>query len=226
LTIQHSKDKSKSVRRAAGVSRRAILDAAGKRLAEGGPEAVRIQEVARDVGLSHPTVLHHFGSREGLMNALIEEMQERLSAEVSRAFAGPIQESTGISLVLRLFETLADSGQARLLAWRGLTLGAPLEEHSEQTLFQQLIDMTHSRRVEYARDHGLELPTREDSVFVVRLLNAILLGDGLAGPAFNLRAELDGQKDSQERFRAWTARLVTAHTTPHVTSEVESDASS
>ena len=224
--VENSTNKPKSGRRAAGVSRRAILDAASKRLAEGGPEAVRIQEVARDVGLSHPTILHHFGSREGLMDALILEMQERVSAEVSRAFAAPLQESTGISLVLRLFETLADSGQARLLAWRSLTLVTPLEEHSEQPLFQQLVDMTHSRRVEYARAHGLELPTREDSVFVVRLLNAILLGDGLAGPAFNLRAELDGQKDSQERFRAWTARLVMAHTSRQVAGEVEDDANS
>lgn len=219
-TKTRSKTSGKSGRRAAGVSRRAILDAACKRLSEGGPEAVRLQEVARDVGLSHPTILHHFGSRDGLMEALILETQERLRAEVSRAFSGPLEESTGISLVLRLFESLADSGQARLLAWRGLTIGAPVEDGSEQSLFSQLIDMTHSRRVEYARANGLELPTREDSGFVVRLLNAILLGDALAGPAFNLRAELDGQENSQARFREWTARLVMTQTTPNVGEKV------
>ena len=57
-------------RRSAQVARREILDAAQQRLSQGGPDAIRLQEIANDVAISHPTILHHFGSRDGLIRAL------------------------------------------------------------------------------------------------------------------------------------------------------------
>src|SRR5688572_5204467 len=66
----------KRVRRTAGAAREAILDAAEKRLAEGGPAGLRIQEIARDVGISHPTLLHHFGSRAALVEAVVDRALE------------------------------------------------------------------------------------------------------------------------------------------------------
>ena len=203
--------KATASRRAAGESRRAILDAAAKRLAEGGPEAIRLQDIARDVGLSHPTILHHFGSRDGLTQALAQDAQDRLSAKVLRALAVPAKEATISKLVMGVFESLGDSGDARLLAWRSLSNVEPLPEHTEQAMLQQLTDAVHSRRAEDARVRGVEVPTREDSAFIVRLLGAALLGDAMAAPVFNLRAELDGQRDPQQRFRAWLAELVTRH---------------
>jgi AcrR family transcriptional regulator len=210
---QPRKTKAKSGRRAAGESRRAILAVATKRLAEGGPEAIRLQDIARDVGLSHPTILHHFGSRDGLMQALAQDAEDRLSADVLRVFSVPAEQATVASLVTRVFETLGDSGHARLLAWRGLIQGEPLPEDSEQAMLQRITDVIHLRRVEYALAHAVEVPTREDSAFLVRLLGAALLGDAVAGPVYNLRAELDGQRDPEKRFRAWLAELVTRHVT-------------
>ncbi|MDO9127858.1 MAG: helix-turn-helix domain-containing protein, partial [Parvibaculum sp.] len=61
----------KRVRRTAEEARRLILDAAEERLAKQGPEGLRLQDIARDVGISHPAILHHFESREGLVRALI-----------------------------------------------------------------------------------------------------------------------------------------------------------
>src|SRR2546421_10348142 len=65
-------------RRTAEEARRLILEAAEKRLIAGGPEALRLQDLARDVGISHPLILHHFGSREGLIGALIARRLEGL----------------------------------------------------------------------------------------------------------------------------------------------------
>ena len=57
-------------RRTAEVARREILDAAKQRLMEGGPDNVRLKLIGEDVGLSHSSILHHFGSRDGLMEEL------------------------------------------------------------------------------------------------------------------------------------------------------------
>ena len=70
-------------RRSREEARRLILDAAERLLTEGGPEAVRLQEVGRAVGISHPAVLHHFGSREGLLLELESRAMERLQELLS-----------------------------------------------------------------------------------------------------------------------------------------------
>lgn len=213
LSRTSSKDKKKG-RRAAGESRRAILDAATKRLAEGGPEAIRLQDIARDVGLSHPTILHHFGSRDGLTQALAQDAMDRLSAEVLEVLSRPADEATALGIVGRIFDTWGDSGHARLLAWRSLNMDEPRPEDSEQEMIRVVTDAIHTRRVEYAREHGLEVPSREDSAFLVRLTAVALLGDAVAGVVFDFRARLDGQRDARRRFRAWLAELLAEHLVP------------
>ena len=56
-----SRSPQRRVRRSPEEARRAILEAAEKHLVEGGPEAVRVQVVARDLGLSDAAIYHHFG---------------------------------------------------------------------------------------------------------------------------------------------------------------------
>ena len=63
--VNPAKPAGKRIRRTAEEARRLILDAAEKRLAQQGPEGLRLQDIARDIGISHPAILHHFESREG-----------------------------------------------------------------------------------------------------------------------------------------------------------------
>ena len=81
------------VRRTAEDARAAILDAAERRLGATGPGGIRLQEVAADVGVSHSTVLHHFGSREGL----VEETGPSVPAAEAPAApaAAPTPATTG-----------------------------------------------------------------------------------------------------------------------------------
>jgi AcrR family transcriptional regulator len=61
-------------RRAPSVARtrEAILAAARRLLAEDGAEALSLDRVAAGAGVSRITVYHHFGSRSGLLQALLE----------------------------------------------------------------------------------------------------------------------------------------------------------
>ena len=57
---------------------RAVLDVARDLLIEGGPSAVCVNEVARRAGGSLATIYKHFGSREGLIEALFVSLVDDL----------------------------------------------------------------------------------------------------------------------------------------------------
>jgi AcrR family transcriptional regulator len=186
-------------------TRRAILDAARRRLAEGGPEAIRLQEIARDVGISHPAILHHFGSREGLTQALAQDALDALEADLMTTLAEPAADVSATTVLERVLETVGESGHARLFAWRALSLEAPLPEHSEQELLRGLIDGLDQWRVRLARERGVDPPDRREASFLVRLVGAALLGEAMLGPIFDLRDELDEEGDGEAGFRRWLA---------------------
>ena len=51
----------------AAQARARILAAAERKLAEVGPEQLRLTDLAAELGVSHQAILHHFGSREELV---------------------------------------------------------------------------------------------------------------------------------------------------------------
>lgn len=195
------------VRRTAEEARRLILDAAEKRLREGGPEAIRLLDIARDVGISHPTILHHFETREGLMEALerraIDGLEADLVAVLQRA---PATQDTALDVITRVAETLGDAGHARLLAWQALRSSS--DDDSEGETLRQLAELVHARRIEYRREHHMNPPSQEDSQFIVRLTAAAMLGDGVFGSYFDSVLGRGDDPDVRRRFRAWFARLL------------------
>src|SRR5271165_6132693 len=87
-------------RRTGEDARTAILDAAEQRLVASGPAGIRLQEVAADVGLSHPTVLHHFGSREGLVEAVVARALDSLHAGLLQAVRASPQGTDQLVTIL------------------------------------------------------------------------------------------------------------------------------
>jgi AcrR family transcriptional regulator len=70
-----------------GTLRRAVLDAALAVAATEGPEAIRLRDLARRIGVSHAAPAHHFGDRTGLLTVIATEgfdlLAEVLQAEKS-----------------------------------------------------------------------------------------------------------------------------------------------
>ncbi|OBH53623.1 TetR/AcrR family transcriptional regulator [Mycobacterium sp. E2479] len=62
--------------------RRQLLDALIEEFAAGGIGDRSLREVAGAVGTSHRMLLHHFGSREDLLVAIVEEVERRQMAVV------------------------------------------------------------------------------------------------------------------------------------------------
>jgi AcrR family transcriptional regulator len=65
--------------------RRAILDAAGRLLAEYGPQALTVRRVAAEVGCSTTVLYTMFGGKVGLADALYREGFERLTRRLEEA---------------------------------------------------------------------------------------------------------------------------------------------
>lgn len=199
-------------RRTAEEARHEILAAAQRRLAEGGPEAIRLQDIARDLGISHPTILHHFESREGLMQALARSAMGALNADIMRAISDPQRSPTTEAVLDRVFETLGESGHARLLAWSALTDLPPERPrgatHPQEQVLRMFADAVQRRFGEEAREAGGRTPPREEADFTVRLVAAAMLGDALIGDVLSRIAGLPEGPAVQRRFRGWLARLL------------------
>ena len=197
-------------RRTAEEARHAILEAAQKRLAECGPEEIRLQDIAADLGISHPAILHHFGSRDALLLELSRYALRSLNADLVSALADRSEDDIEIWLG-RIFETFRDRGHARLLAWSLLTgrLGgeeAEPEGEAEGRMLLGLAEAVHARRSDVARARGEPEPSLEESVFAVQLVAAALLGDALMGPLLRRSAGLASDAVARERFRVWLGR--------------------
>jgi AcrR family transcriptional regulator len=199
-------------RRTAEEARHAILEAAQRRLAECGPEEVRLQDIASDLGISHPAILHHFGSREALMRELSRHAFAALNADLVRALEQREPEALAGDVTAwldRVFETLRDRGHARLLAWSTLT-GRPQSEdgEAEPHMLLDLARTVHALRSEAGEREGTAVPPFEDTVFAVQLVAAALLGDALMGSVLRRSAGIDSDAATQERFRRWLAAQV------------------
>jgi AcrR family transcriptional regulator len=64
--------------------RRAILDASEALLLAEGEERFSIRRLVERCGYTAPTIYHHFGDKEGLLDALLDERFERLAQQLKR----------------------------------------------------------------------------------------------------------------------------------------------
>jgi len=71
--------------------RRQLLDALIEEFAEGGIGDRSLREVAGAVGTSHRMLLHHFGSRERLLVAVVEEVEHRQMGLLSEIPTNPAE---------------------------------------------------------------------------------------------------------------------------------------
>ncbi len=184
---------AKRVRREAGAARDHILQAAEALLAEQGPLALKLTEIAAAARVANATVLHHFGSIDALHAALMERMIDQLVADIL-ASTDPNDDAIGPpeAAIQALFDVFERRGAARLAAWLELT-----GEVRRLTHVRDAIRRVVTKRV--ARG-GPAKPVIEDMVLASVLL---AMGAGLFGRSL---AELMGKPPGRARKLA-TAML-------------------
>lgn len=110
--------KPKRIRRSSEEARRHILSAAETVLLEQGHGGLNLLAIAKQAGMAHSTLLHHFGDIESLKLALVARVQQIVLREVLEKLQPRHGEEFDINdLVGFVFERISDSGYARLFAW-------------------------------------------------------------------------------------------------------------
>lgn len=152
---------------------RRLLDAAYEVIATRGAKGATVRAVEAAAGLPHGSVRHHFGSRPGLMGALVED----LVADDLSHLGEPVEA---------MLARLLGPGRTRTIARYELFLLAARDENLRQRI-------VHARDSLVAQVVGAGVPAETARALVAGLdglvLDGILRGDrGIPAPA--LRAML------------------------------------
>ena len=200
--------RGKRRRRTPEEARRLILETAQALIASTGPEGLRLQDIAAAAGISHPLILHHFGTREGLVRALtrqaVAELRDKLVAAMGSSDYSIEQQLD------RVFDAFRD-GLAQRLAW--LTTVDP-GDRAEQTemIMRDIADKLHARRISTSPP-GTAVE-RSDTDALVHLVATAAVGDALFGAHLHRSAGVPVTSETDRRFRLWLAALIRAHARP------------
>lgn len=190
----------KRIRRTPEDARALILDAAEACMAKAGPAGLRLQEVAELAGVSHPTILHHFESREGLIRAVHVKSLTQLREVLTAAMTGA---DASVQPVAATFAAFRD-GLAQRLLW--ILQSGPPPAESNLPIFEEMIDHLHAIRLRIAKPG--ETVDREDTRAVVHLTVVAAFGDAVIGQRLRRSPTPEADAAGAARFADWFARLL------------------
>lgn len=194
-----AKTDSAPSRRRSGNTRANILEVAQRRLERAGPDGLRLQDIARDSGVSHPTILHHFGSRDGLMVALVEHIGKNFVEEVvRRAPWQDVKAQHDMAKVNLAFAVFADKGFGQLIGWAVRQRPGDIKRLASNLFDGAIADFIAAK----TRRDGV--PPADDWVkearHVTRLAIIAAVGEGAVGALLPV--------DSSKAFRVWLSDLL------------------
>ena len=146
--------------RADGVSTRTlILEAARRRLCEGGYANLNVRDIARDAGVNHALIGYHFRGKQQLVLAVLDEANKTLLERQTRMYQDDASASRKWQQACDFYEDDLQSGFVRLLME---LMGASFNDAELRAEFvprwlswQKLVE---SGVEAFIADSGLELP--------------------------------------------------------------------
>lgn len=196
-------NKARRTRRTPEEARGAAIAAARRLLLTEGPDAITLQAVAANLGMSHTNLIHHFGSAAGLQSALMRDMVAELTGTIETAIgrlrAGHANLRDFVDIVFDVFDK---GGAGRLAAWIAL--------QGEQDLLDPIGDVVRNyiQNVERGADpaHG---NVHERVTAATLLVTVAALGDAVIGDA--LRQMVGRERDAVRRIVGALLPLVVGH---------------
>jgi AcrR family transcriptional regulator len=179
-----------------------ILEAAERRLIEGGPDAVRVQAIARELGVTDAAIHHHFGNREGLLQALLRFGGHRLREAVAKVIAAHPRDEFDVSaLVGGLLPVFEHSGYS----WLALWLWAAGWRDKGSGLFDEIADAIEKRRRGRRRGEASRASAGVESRLLASWLVLTLMAEPILGRPARRSVSLPADAETTQRFRDWLA---------------------
>ncbi|MDX1616203.1 MAG: TetR family transcriptional regulator [Candidatus Promineifilaceae bacterium] len=115
-------------------TRNEILDAALAAFSREGYERARLQDIARAADVTRGAIYHHFGSKEGLFVALVEDASDLANKALERAFleGGSVVEIIGNILIYSLSLLEEDRRFRQIMALSLMNLSAQVPAYEQQ----------------------------------------------------------------------------------------------
>jgi AcrR family transcriptional regulator len=184
-------------RRTSEQAKASVLQVAQQRLGLHGLDGLNVVDVAGEAGMSHATLIHHFGSASGMRRALVAHMTSQLLRDVISTLQG--ETPSPVIILQDLFTALSQSGHAKLIAWLAVgdselreSLDNPPPQVAE--LFAELIPVLANQLPE-------SLDREQAARRMVYLVATAAIGYGVSGTLLSRVIGLT--PDDAEAFPQW-----------------------
>ena len=194
---------SKRTRLPAKAAKARILEAAERQLIAGGPASVRVQALARELGLTDAAIYHHFGSRDGLLAALLRFGGRRLRQEIVRVTSSWDGSSVDLEgLMDQILAVFEDRGYARLALWLWLAG----HENKGRGFFDEFVRALNLARRRRAKAEGWPQPSERETRRRAALFASTLFAEPILGDASRRSVSLPTTDRATTEYRRWLAQ--------------------
>jgi TetR/AcrR family transcriptional regulator len=133
-----------------------ILESALQLFAARGYDAIGVQEICTAAGITKPTLYHYFGSKGGLLDALVQQRSAALLARLTAAtaYAGDLPLSLREVIEVYFQFAMREPLFYRLLLALWLTIPANEAFHTVAALNEQQQQLVEALFIAAAADHG------------------------------------------------------------------------
>ena len=169
-----------------------------------GPAGLRLEAVAKAAGVSHPTILHHFGSREGLIHALNRKTVEHLKNVLLGVLNS--RPSSSDDSITATFAAYRD-GLAQRMIWL-FQSGQPMAPQG-LPVFVEMVEALHAFRLSWAGPNSrFDI---EDTRAIIHLSTIAAFGDAIIGA--RLRRATDAEEEARLRagFEHWFGEMLNVY---------------
>ncbi|MDX9850956.1 MAG: TetR/AcrR family transcriptional regulator [Anaerolineaceae bacterium] len=114
-------------------NRMLILQTACQLFSQQGFDAVGVQEICETAGFTKPTLYHYFGSKQGLLAAIVEHYLTPFNQQLNSAlhYQGDVQ--TSLRNIFNLYLDFADHNARFFRLWMSIRL-SPIQSTTYQTI--------------------------------------------------------------------------------------------
>lgn len=170
-------------------------------MVETGPAGLRINSVAKNAGMAHPNVIHHFGSREGLIAALAERVGRQSTERITHALNHAVNcvPEHRIDAMTKVFEEAYQGDQGRASIW----LHMSGEQSSLKHNMQKVVEVSHRFRETIEPSAN-----RENTNRLVMLITLALIGEAVSGQGIKDALGFGDEEISRAHFKQWLAEIL------------------